>query len=58
MWLGQARRFAMHSIEHSERMLAEYGHRRYFLWTGDLGVALYLRACLLGEAGMPLLNVF
>jgi hypothetical protein len=49
-WLERARRFAMHAIEQRE------GERG--LWTGDLGVALYLRACLDGDARFPTLDVF
>ena len=58
LWLDRARRFAMHAIEQSERMAAEYGRRRYSLWTGDLGVAVYLHGCVIGRAGMPLLDIF
>ena len=58
LWLDRARRFAMHAIEQSERMAARYGRRRYSLWTGDPGVAVYLHSCLVGRAGMPLLDVF
>lgn len=57
-WLDRARRFAMHAIEQSDRMADRYGRRRYSLWTGDLGVAVYLHRCLIGRAGMPLLDVF
>ena len=32
---------AMHAIEQSERHAREYGHRRYPLWTGDIGLAVY-----------------
>jgi hypothetical protein len=44
-WLARARAFAMHAIAQSER-----DGPRASLWTGDLGVALYLRACLDGDA--------
>lgn len=57
-WLDRARRFAMHAIEQSDRTAARYGRRRYALWTGDPGVAVYLHGCLIGRAGMPLLDVF
>lgn len=57
-WLDRARRFAMHAIEQSERMAAAHGRRRYSLWTGDPGVAVYLHGCVTGRAGMPLLDVF
>jgi lantibiotic modifying enzyme len=58
LWLDRARRFAMHAIEQSERMAAEVGRRRYSLWTGDPGVAVYLHRCVIGRAGMPLLDLF
>ena len=57
-WLERARSFAMHAIAQSERMAAAYGQRRYSLYTGDAGLAIYLHACLTGRAGMPLLDVF
>jgi hypothetical protein len=28
----------------------------WMLWTGDIGVALYLRGCLDGWEGMPILD--
>ena len=48
-WLARARRFAMHAIEQRN------GERG--LWTGDLGVALYLRACIEADDRWPLLDV-
>jgi hypothetical protein len=45
-WLDRARRFGMHAIEQVEGARAEYGCGRQSLWTGDPGVALYLRSCL------------
>lgn len=57
-WLDRARRFAMHALAQSDRMAAAHGRRRYSLWTGDPGVAIYLHGCLTGRAGMPLLDLF
>lgn len=51
-WLERARAFAMHALEQVERSEA-----RYSLWTGDIGVAVYLRACLDGWRGMPIIDV-
>lgn len=51
-WLERARAFAMHALEQVERSEA-----RHSLWTGDVGVALYLRACLDGWQGMPIIDV-
>jgi hypothetical protein len=52
-WLSRARRFAMHAIQQVKQQRSESGHGRYTLFTGDIGVALYLRACLLAEPGFP-----
>jgi lantibiotic modifying enzyme len=51
-WLDRARAFGMHAIEQVER-----SEPRHSLWTGDIGVALFLRACLDGWKGMPVLDV-
>jgi Lanthionine synthetase C-like protein len=47
-WLARARRFAMHAIE---QRTAARG-----LWSGDLGLALYLRACIEVDDRWPLLD--
>ena len=57
-WLDRARAFAMHAIAQSERHASEYRQRRYSLWTGDLGVAVYLWDCLNGQANFPTMDVF
>jgi hypothetical protein len=49
--LDRARAFAIHALEQVER-----SPPRYSLWTGDIGVALYLRACLDGWDGMPIID--
>jgi hypothetical protein len=51
-WLERARAFAVHALEQSER-----SGPRHSLWTGDVGVAFYLRACLEGWHGMPIIDV-
>ena len=48
-WLERARRFAMHAIEQRN------GERG--LLSGDIGVALYLRACIEVDDRWPLLDV-
>jgi len=48
-WLERARRFAMHAIE---QRTGERG-----LFTGDVGVALYVRACVDVDDRWPLLDV-
>jgi hypothetical protein len=57
-WLNRARQFAMHAIVQCERALARYGQRKYSLWTGDLGLAIYLWDCVRGTAKFPTLDVF
>jgi hypothetical protein len=57
-WLERARRFAMHAIEQVQRQRAELGRGRYTLWTGDIGVALYLHACVNAQAGFPTIDTF
>jgi hypothetical protein len=58
LWLERARRFAMHAIEQVERERTAVGRGRYTLWTGDIGVALYLRACLDGRSNFPTIDSF
>ncbi len=50
MWLNRARQFAMHAI--SQR------NGRYTLWTGEVGLALFLIACKNKSAGFPSLDYF
>ena len=57
-WLDRARGFAMHAIDQSERALREYGQRKYSLWTGDLGLAIFLWDCIRGEGKLPAIGVF
>ena len=56
VWLERARRFAMHAIEQVDRERAASGRGRYALFTGDVGVALYLRACLDAAPEFPILE--
>lgn len=51
LWLDRAHAFATHAIEQLDA-----ADPRYSLWTGDLGVALYLQACLHGFDGIPSLD--
>jgi hypothetical protein len=57
-WLERARRFAMHGVDQAERALAQYGQRKFSLWTGDLGLAIFLSDCIGGPAQFPMLDVF
>jgi hypothetical protein len=56
LWLDRARRFAVHAVEQVRRERGAVGHGRYSLFTGDLGVALYLRACLDAQAAFPIID--
>jgi hypothetical protein len=57
MWLERARRFGVHAVEQVRRERAAVGHGRYSLFTGDIGVALYLRACLDADPAFPVMDV-
>ncbi len=37
---------------------ARYGQRRYSLWTGDLGVAMFVQSCRAGTDDYPTLDTF
>jgi lantibiotic modifying enzyme len=50
-WLERARRFAVHALEQ-----ARARPRRYSLWTGDLGVALFAADCLDARTRYPVLE--
>lgn len=57
-WLDGARRFAMHAIAQMRADRHAVGHLRYSLWTGDLGLAIYLHDCLQATPSFPTLDVF
>jgi hypothetical protein len=57
MWLDRARRFAVHAVGQVRREREAVGHGRYALFTGDVGVALYLRACLEEDPAFPVIDV-
>ncbi len=56
-WLDRARRFAMHAIGQVARDKQRYGRGRYTLWTGDIGAAVYLKACLDADPRFPIMDV-
>jgi hypothetical protein len=58
MWLDRARRFAVHAVEQVRRERETVGRGRYSLFTGDIGVALYLRACLDAVPDFPVVDGF
>ena len=56
LWLERARAFAMDAAADTERRRSDRGRGRYSLYTGDLGVAMLLAACLNGDAAFPFLE--
>lgn len=58
LWLERARKFAMHALDQVERLRHDRGRGRYSLWTGDLGVALYVSDCISGTGIYPVLDEF
>jgi hypothetical protein len=56
LWLERARRFAMHAIRQCDAARAHHGRGRYNLWTGDIGLAVYLWQCRHATSGMPTLD--
>lgn len=57
-WLARARAFAMHAIDRADEACDRYGQRKYSLWTGDLGLAVFLWDCVRGRSDFPTLDVF
>lgn len=47
----------MHAIGQYQQEKERYGLGRYSLWTGDLGLAIYLWHCITTEADLPSLDV-
>jgi hypothetical protein len=56
-WLERARRFAVHALSQAERMATANGRRRYSLFTGDVGTALFAAACLDADTRFPIVDV-
>lgn len=56
-WLHHARAFAMHAIHQANQRKKKVGSFRPGLLTGDLGLALYLRACIEPDERWPLLDM-
>lgn len=58
MWLERARRFAMHAITQQKADAETYGQNRYSLWTGDLGLAIYVANCINATDRFPTMDFF
>jgi hypothetical protein len=57
-WLHRARQLAMHALWQVERSRELFAQGRHSLWTGDIGVALFLNECLRESARFPTIDVF
>ena len=57
-WRERVRAFAMHAIDQFEDETARTGRLRHSLWTGDVGLAIFLWDCLRERAEFPTLDVF
>jgi len=61
-WRDRARALAMHAAGQVDQQRVLHGQGRHSLWTGDLGVACVLQACLTdgagGHRGFPSLDHF
>lgn len=58
LWLDRARAFAMTAIAQGRERRAQLGRGRYSLWTGDIGLAVYLFDCLKADPRFPTVDVF
>jgi hypothetical protein len=58
IWLERARAFAMTAIAQCREARAELGRGRYSLWTGDIGLAVYLWDCLTADPHFPTIDIF
>jgi hypothetical protein len=58
LWLGRARRFAVHALGQAAAARQERGRGRYSLWTGDVGVALFAADCVEARARYPILETW
>jgi hypothetical protein len=58
IWLERARAFAMTAIAQYREAREQLGRGRYSLWTGDIGLAVYLWNCLTAEPQFPTIDVF
>ena len=56
-WLARARCFAVHALVQAERIAATNGRRRYSLFTGDVGTALFAAACVDLDLRYPVVDL-
>jgi hypothetical protein len=58
IWLDRARQFAMTAIIQYRGAQVVVARGRYSLWTGDVGLAIYLWDCITGEPRFPTIDAF
>jgi Lanthionine synthetase C-like protein len=58
IWLDRARQFAVTAIVQYRGSQAVVGRGRYSLWTGDVGLAIYLWDCITAQPRFPTIDVF
>lgn len=58
IWLDRARAFAMTAIAQYRETRHQLGRGRYSLWTGDIGLAVYVWDCLTSDPAFPTIDVF
>ena len=56
-WLDRAKAFAMTAIAQCRERRVQCGQGRYSLWTGDVGLAVYLWDCLTAVPRFPTIDV-
>jgi hypothetical protein len=56
LWLERARQFGMHVAGQVDRWRERRGAGRTTLWTGDVGAALFLQACLDVDPRLPIVD--
>jgi hypothetical protein len=56
-WLQWARTFAMTAVAQVRGARTAFGRGRYSLWTGDLGIAVYLWHCITEDPSFPTIDV-
>lgn len=55
-WLERARSFAMRALEQVEETRVEHGEGWYSLFTGDVGVALFVQSCIDESWQFPIMD--
>jgi hypothetical protein len=58
VWLERAHAFAMTAIAQCRETRTATGRGRYTLWTGDVGLAVYLWDCVSTDPRFPSIDVF